>query len=55
MALDTRAALERGVDFARIRDHPIATDVELAPDGTSSFRAAWHPRQGSRRVSRLPS
>ena len=54
LALESLAALERGVDFARTRDHPIATAVELAPDGTSSFVAASCHGQGSRRVSRLP-
>lgn len=55
LGLDILAAPERGLGFARIGDHPIATDVELAPDGTSSFEAAWRHGQGSRRVSRLPS
>ena len=55
LGLDILAALERGVDFARTRVHPIAADVEPAPDGTSSFEAKTCHGQGSRRVSRLPS
>ena len=55
LALKSLAALEHGVDFARTRDHPIAADVEPAPDGTSSFEAKTCHGQGSRRVSRLPS